>query len=119
MSITTTLDNGPASIPANGTQPFQTGGANPGAVTEGVELHVGGLSGANPQAANVVGVIPVNYPNNCAVNGSGTNPLPPSAAPFIDPSIAPFVGQSALVNTNKTLVFGGVCGATSIIVNPA
>lgn len=68
----------------------------------GIEVHVG------------------NPPSFISIGGdaTGVNPLPPSAAPFVDPGQAGFSGQSPVVPINKTVAFG-ITGATVTIANPA
>lgn len=106
-----TIDNGPASNPPNGQVVFQLPG---GPVTTGIEVHVGGIAATQPQTSPSWAV---NYPVNGALNGTGTNPLPPSAAPFVDPGQAGFSGQSPITPINKTVSFSS--GQTLVIANPA
>jgi hypothetical protein len=86
------IDNGPAT--GNGVVPTGVG--------VGIEVHVG------------------NPPSFLSLDGNGTgvNPFPPSAAPFVDPGQAGFSGQSPVVPINKTVAFGNT-GATVVIANPA
>lgn len=69
----------------------------------GIEVHVG-----NPPSVISNGGV-----------GTGVNPLPPSAAPFVDPSQAgTSITGNPVVAINKTIAFGNT-GATTVIVNPA
>lgn len=69
----------------------------------GIEVHVG------------------NPPSFISSGGqaTGVNPLPPSAAPFVDPGQAGtnYAG-TPVVPINKTIAFG-TTGATTVIANPA
>ena len=71
------------------------------------------------------GVLPFQLPGGPVTTGIevhvplGTNPLPPSAAPFVDPGQAGTnIAGNPVVALNKTVTFG-LTGATSVIVNPA
>lgn len=110
--LMSTIDNGPGSAPSNAEIVFQLPG---GPVTTGIEIHAGGITGTQPQTNPSWAV---NYVANGALNGTGSNPLPPSAAPFVDPTQAGFSGQSPVVAINKSTVFG-VTGATVVLANPA
>lgn len=112
-----TVDNGPASIPASADIAFQLPG---GPVTAGLEVHVGGVTGASPLPA-LTSANPVNYPANGAPNGTGTDPLGPVAQVF-PPADASLYGTNIqgnpITNTNTVQVFG-VTGATVAFRNPA
>jgi hypothetical protein len=107
-----TVDQGQGSNPANAQTVFQLPG---GPVTTGIEIHVGGIAATQPQTSPSYAV---NYLANGALNGTGSNPLPPSAAPFVDPGVVPFSAGSQLTAVNKTTVFG-TTGATVAFANPA
>lgn len=107
-----TFDSGQGSTPASGQTVFNLPG---GPVVTGIEVHAGGITATQPQTNPSWAV---NYVANGALNGTGSNPLPPSAAPYVDPTQAGFSGQSPVVAINKSTVFG-VTGATVVLANPA
>ena len=83
-----------------------------------VEAHVGGALATqaqnNPSYA-------VSYTGNGALSGSGINPLPPSAAGFVDPSQdgTNYAGNLVTpINTTYVTPFGAT-GVTIAFCNPA
>lgn len=71
--------------------------------TSSIEVHVG-----NPPSVNLGNI------------QTGLDPLPPSAAPYIDPGqVGTNITGNAVVPINKTIVFTGAPGTTQTIANPA